>query len=139
MILTVFILTCQAQADDLPSKSYTLSGFILDASSGESLAGAVIFPEEDPSKGTTSNSYGYFSLTLPEGRYNLTARYLGYKTWTQSLNLTENRNLTIELEQGSFSLGEITVTGEKNNNNNPLTIRSAFISRPPDCFCLLDQ
>ena len=117
IIVIAFIVSNRAIADILPSKSYTLSGFILDAGSGESLAGAVIFPGEMPSQGTASNSYGYFSLTLPEGKYNMTVRYLGYKTKTIPVNLDENRKLNIELEQNPIALGEITVTGEKNNNN----------------------
>jgi len=117
ILLLVFLAGERAVAVVLPGNTFTVSGFVLDAGSGESLAGAVIFPEEIPTKGTTSNSYGYFSLTLPEGMYKMTVRYLGYKTLTVTVILTENRKLNIELEQASISLGEITVTGEKDNNN----------------------
>ncbi len=98
-------------------KQLTVSGFVVDAKNGESLTGAVIYTKELPAVGITTNSYGYFSLTLPEGKYNLIVQYLGYKTKTIPLNLTENQKINVELEEESITLGEITITGEKNNNN----------------------
>ncbi len=99
------------------SKQVTISGFVTDASNGESLAGAVIYPEEKPNAGIVTNSYGYFSLTLPEGRYTLIVRYVGYKIRYIPVNLDENRKLNIEMDEESITLNEITITGEKNNNN----------------------
>ena len=117
ILLFLFIIDQQVIKAVPGQESYTLSGFVLDAGSGESLGGAVIFPAEMPSKGTASNSYGYFSLTLPGGKYDIKIRYLGYKTVTVPVNLTGNRRLNIEMEESSFSLDEITITGEKDNDN----------------------
>ena len=99
------------------SKSATISGFIRDAKTGESLTGAVIYPKENPATGITSNSYGYFSLTLPVGKYSLIVQFLGYKTKTVPLDLKENVKLTFEMDEESIALKEITVMGEKNNIN----------------------
>src|SRR5664280_1121966 len=99
------------------SKSATISGFIRDASTGESLTGAVIYPKENPSIGISSNAYGYFSLTLPIGKYSLIIQFMGYKTKTVPLDLKENIKLTIDLEDESIALKEVTITGEKNNIN----------------------
>jgi len=57
---------------------------VRDAQNGETLTGAVIYPEESPTVGITTNSYGYFSLSLPMGKYKLIVRFMGYKTQTVS-------------------------------------------------------
>ncbi len=109
-----------------PSKSATISGFVRDAKNGETLTGAVIYPKENPAIGITSNSYGYFSLTLPTGKYSLIVQFLGYKTKIIPLELQENVKLTFDMEEESIALKEITITGEKNNNN---VVRSELISK----------
>ena len=60
-------------------KSATISGFVRDAKNGETLTGAVIYPEENPTIGIATNSYGYFSLTLPAGKYSLIVQFLDIK------------------------------------------------------------
>ena len=109
-----------------PSKSATISGFIRDASTGESLTGAVIYPKENPSIGISSNSYGYFSLTLPIGEYILIIQFMGYKTKTVPLDLKENIKLAIDMEEESIALKEVTIAGEKNNTN---VVQNELISK----------
>ena len=104
-------------SENTPPKSATISGFIRDASTGESLTGAVIYPKENPSIGISSNAYGYFSLTLPIGKYSLIIQFMGYKTKTVPLDLKENIKMTIDMEDESIALKEVTITGEKNNIN----------------------
>ncbi|TAL65163.1 MAG: hypothetical protein EPN88_09950, partial [Bacteroidetes bacterium] len=100
-----------------PSKSATISGFVRDAKNGETLTGAVIYPKENPAVGIATNSYGYFSLTLPLGSYTIIVQYLGYKTKSIPLDLQENVKFTVDMEEESIALKEITITGEKSNNN----------------------
>jgi hypothetical protein len=95
----------------------TISGFVRDAKNGETLTGAVIYPKENSDAGITTNSYGYFSLTLPIGNYTIIVQYLGYKTKIISLDLKENVKFTFDMEEESIALNEITISGEKNNNN----------------------
>jgi hypothetical protein len=104
-------------SENATTKSATISGFIRDAKTGESLTGAVIYPKENPATGITSNSYGYFSLTLPVGKYSLIVQFLGYKTQNVLLDLKENVKLTFDMDEESIALKEITVVGEKNNVN----------------------
>lgn len=98
-------------------KSATISGFVRDANSGETLSGAVIFPKEKPTVGINSNSYGYYSLTLPTGKYTLIVQYLGYKAKSISLDLVDNIKIDVELNEESFALKEVEITGERSNNN----------------------
>ena len=90
------------------------------------LTGAVIYPKENPSIGITSNSYGYFSLTLPVGKYSLIVQFLGYKTKSIPLDLNENVKLNFEMEEESIALKEITIIGEKNNIN---VVQNELISK----------
>jgi len=56
-------------------EKYTVSGYILDKETGESLIGVNVIWKEKL-QGTTSNTYGFFSLTLPEGEVNLDFSYI---------------------------------------------------------------
>jgi len=109
-----------------PPKSVTISGFIRDARTGETLTGAIVYPKELPTIGITSNSYGYFSLTLPIGNYSLIVQFLGYKTKIIPMELKENTKISVDMEEESIALKEITITGEKNNNN---VVQSELISK----------
>jgi hypothetical protein len=124
ILLTLFPTWALPKND--PLKTATVSGFVKDARNGESLTGAVIYPEENPAIGIATNSYGYFSLTLPTGKYTLVVQFLGYKTRKVPLDLKENLQVTFEMEEESIALKEITITGEKNNNN---VVQSELISK----------
>lgn len=104
----------------------SVSGFIRDSKTGESLTGAVIYPNEIPTTGITSNSYGFFSLSLPVGKYSLIVRFLGYRTKTVAIDLQKDLLLNIEMDEESITLKEVTVTGEKNNIN---VVQSELISK----------
>jgi hypothetical protein len=107
-------------------KSATISGFIRDGRTGETLTGAVIYPRENPTIGITSNSYGYFSLTLPIGKYTLIVQFLGYKAKTIPVDLKENMKMTFEMDEESIALKEVTVVGEKNDIN---VVQNELISK----------
>src|SRR5450759_4583144 len=128
LIILVFLSVTirQGLADSDSPKSATISGFVRDAKNGETLTGAVIYPKENPAIGITTNSYGYFSLTLPTGKYSLIVQFLGYKTKIIPLELKENVKLSFDMEEESIALKEITITGEKNNNN---VVQSELISK----------
>ena len=125
LVLLLVILQPGLSEND-PPKNATISGFVRDARSGETLTGAVIYPKENPSNGIATNSYGYFSLTLPVGKYSLIVQFLGYKTKTFPIDLKENVQLSFDMEEESIALKEITITGEKNNIN---VVQSELISK----------
>jgi hypothetical protein len=115
IFFTIFVLA--GNSTDEGPKLFTLSGFVRDAGSGESLTGAVIYPKEIPSSGITTNSYGYFALSLPPGKYTIIVQYLGFKRRTFPIDLKENLKLNVDLEEESIALKEVTVRGERINNN----------------------
>lgn len=90
-------------------EKFTLSGTVNDSLSGERLIGVnIIFPELKT--GTTTNEYGFYSITLPEGKYKLTISYLGFDDITQEVNLNQNLKLTFQLNETKQELQEVVLT-----------------------------
>ncbi|MBL7473704.1 TonB-dependent receptor [Robertkochia sediminum] len=88
---------------------HTISGEINELSTKESVIGASIFAV-GTRLGTATNEYGFYSLTLPEGRYELVVSALGYKTITRKIDLKENLRLDFLLEEDAQLLEEVVVT-----------------------------
>lgn len=96
--------------------SFTVSGFIEDKNTGERLIAATIYCPNNK-KGTTTNEYGFYSLTLPQGETNLVFSYIGYQSHSVFIDLKENARQNIKLQSGSL-LEEIVVTPGKNSSSN---------------------
>jgi hypothetical protein len=94
----------------------SVSGNIRDAANGEDLIGAEIILAGTRT-GTVSNAYGYYSLSLPKGRYTLVFSYVGYLKKEVSLDLTSDYKLNIDLETDTRELSEVIVSAERKNAN----------------------
>ena len=70
----------------------TLSGYVMDAASKETLIGATII-DKNSGKGCATNSYGFYTLTLDQGQVELQVSYVGYTQQSRSLDLKENLSL----------------------------------------------
>src|ERR1019366_7723639 len=90
--------------------NYTLSGYIKDSKSGEDLIGAVI-TAKGTGKGATTNTYGYFALTLPQGEYTFRIDYLGYKAFETKINLNANTRMNFKLDPDNV-MGEVEINAE---------------------------
>ena len=109
LLFTLFACTTWAQ------KKYTISGHITNAS-GEELIGATIY-EKNSKLGTATNTYGFYSLTLPEGEYEIEYSYMGMETQDQKIKLTENLKINIKLEEREKVIEEVIITAERKNEN----------------------
>ncbi len=90
-------------------ETFTLSGTIREASSNETLIGvSIVVPELNI--GTTTNEYGFYSLTLPQGNYKLLISYVGFGNLSQTLNLSSDRKLNFELFEKTEELEEVIVS-----------------------------
>jgi len=78
-------------------KKHTVSGTIKDLETGESLIGATV-SVDSLLTGTITNSYGFFSLTLPEGKYKLNISYVGYNLQSFEINLDKDMVLNRSLK-----------------------------------------
>ena len=85
----------------------TISGYISDAETGEMLIGANVY-DFKAQAGTISNTYGFYSITLPEDSVYLSISYIGYQPKTFALDLKEDVKLDIALS-GSVSLETVEV------------------------------
>lgn len=93
------------------SQTYTISGYIEDASSNEKLIGANIIDLTSGS-GTITNTFGFFSLTLPESDVDLAITYIGYQSGNIKFELKKDTILDIAL-QSSVEMEEIVITAEQ--------------------------
>ncbi|WP_339630967.1 TonB-dependent receptor, partial [Bizionia echini] len=86
----------------------TLNGVISDIESSETLIGVnILFPELKT--GATTNEYGFYSITLPEGTYKIVISYLGYSEVSETITLSENLTKNFALAESVESLNEIVI------------------------------
>jgi len=97
-------------------EKHTLSGYVKDKSNGESLIGATVVIEE-LSSGNITNVYGYYSITVPPGDYNVSFRYIGYQSETHQISLQQNVRLDVELAESEQQLEAVVVTAKPEDVN----------------------
>ena len=96
--------------------NFTLSGYVKDASSGEYLPGANVFIKEIL-KGTSTNSYGFYSITVPKGNYTLGVSFMGYSEYSSAVNLNQDQRLNITISPKAIESKEFEVTEKRIENN----------------------
>jgi outer membrane cobalamin receptor len=131
--LSLFFLTFSFSAE--AQEKYTLSGFISDASTGEQLIGVNVY-DFNNQEGISTNTYGFFSITLPKDSVQLSISYVGYKTQLLSFYLDSNIELNLELESEN-ELEEFELVGarvekiEESTQMSRISISSAQIKQIP--------
>ncbi|MBT9188503.1 TonB-dependent receptor [Zobellia russellii] len=106
VVLSVFLLCF---FNSFAQRQYTLSGTISEDSSNETLIGvAIVFPELET--GVTTNEYGFYSITLPEGTYQLLVSYLGFQDVVKTVTLDANKKMNFQLMESAEQLQEVVVT-----------------------------
>ncbi|MCA0398569.1 MAG: TonB-dependent receptor [Bacteroidetes bacterium] len=89
----IVVLTCLLAIYAVPAtaqRRYTLSGYVKDSLTGENLIGASV--SVDGKAALSTNSYGFYSLTLPEGNYEISISFTGYQLLHFSVALVSNIN-----------------------------------------------
>ncbi len=113
LILLLFICGLyNAKAQD----KFTISGYAKDAKNGESLIGVTVY-KKNSQIGTSTNEYGFYSLTLPKGLDTIVFSFVGYKTILTPINLTANQTLSFELTEEGKELAEVVVSSEREDKN----------------------
>ncbi len=114
IVNTVLILGffCSSWAQD----KVTLSGYIHDASNGETLIGATVFIDELKT-GTVSNEYGFYSVSVDPGIYHMRYSYLGYDTYELLIDLTTYKKQIVELVPEGYQLEEVVISADADNMN----------------------
>ncbi len=97
------------------SKYFTISGYVKDAYDENVLIGAIV-SVVGTGKGVATNNYGFFSLKLPEGTYQIRYSYIGFSSIFRNICLNKNINLSEKLTEKNTELNVIVVT-EKDQDN----------------------
>jgi hypothetical protein len=110
-LLAVFFLLPVA----LFGQRFTISGYIKDAASGETLPGASI---SIPSvgKNLNSNSYGFYSVTLPAGIHRLQCSFVGFMDLSKTVNLVGDTLLQLDMQRKSSMSGEVVLISRKSDD-----------------------
>ena len=98
-----------------PSKTHTISGYVTDGKSQETLLGASVY-EAATMKGAVTNNFGYYTLKLAEGQVDFRASFVGYEPHQAQLELKKDTVINIALNQ-SNELNEVTVTARAIESN----------------------
>ncbi len=114
MKIVVAILLFIPQGSLLAQK-FTLSGYMKDASSGESLIGGTIYMKE-ADQGGVSNNYGFYSVSAPPSLYTVIFSYVGYSQIIKTIDLSANVTFTAEMKR-SGQLEEVKVTSARKDEN----------------------
>ena len=89
-------------------EKHTISGTVYDKKGNETLIGATIyFP--DLSVGTTTNEYGFYSITISKGTHNISVSYLGFSDESKIIELNNKTSLDFYLSERSQALDEVVI------------------------------
>ncbi len=126
--LLFFLLLCSCYVLQAQVRKRTLSGHVKDLVSGESLPGAVIAVSESSYK-TSSNSYGFFSISVPAGKIRVAFSYVGYRTSIIDLSLSADTALEMKLEPVANIMNEVVVSGARRENvSRPISVQPLTVA-----------
>lgn len=97
-------------------QKFTVHGYITESGSGETIIGANIHDVTNKSNGVSSNNYGFWSMTLAEGEYELVFTYTGYTEEHRKIVLNKDLELNVKLKSG-LELEEVTISSEEIKKN----------------------
>ena len=114
--ISVLFLACMGllsyTANAQSKGSYTVNGFVTDSQTGEKLISAYVF-DQVSQQGTTTNAYGFFSMTLPKDSVALQVSFIGYRPYLQGsfLNRRGVTEMDVMLVPDDILLEEVEVVG----------------------------
>lgn len=111
-ILFTFLFAFGIAISVQAQEKFILSGTITDQQNNETLFGVNVIIVEQKT-GTTTNEYGFYSISLPKGTYTVQISYLGYQTITETIVLDKNIRKNFSLSEASQQLNEVILTDRK--------------------------
>lgn len=95
---------------------FTISGYVKDSLSGETLIGSTVAVLGE-SKGITSNQFGFYSITLPAGIYNFICTYVGYVPQIKTIELNANLQYNFEILPKITTEQAVIISSKKRDAN----------------------
>ena len=114
-VITCFFLLLSVSL--FGQQKYTISGTVKDSLSGESIISAMVRVKELSGIGITTNEYGFYSLTIPKGTYQIKFSFFGYKEKELQVNLDGNVTMNISLSEPVSEIEEIVVKAIREDKN----------------------
>lgn len=115
-ILSLLILFLAAVVKVYSQEKVTLSGTVSNKSNTETLIGVNIYIPEAKA-GVTTNSYGFYTTTLPKGTYTIIISHLGYDNIEEMITLTENTKRDFGMTETSKTLDEVVIKANTTKAN----------------------
>lgn len=118
-LLKLLVLLLATTATLAAQEKFTLSGYVKDAETGETLIGANVFYNSKVGvSGTVTNLYGFYSLTLPAGEYDFEYNYIGFESIKKTIVLDKDISQNVELGTSALMLDQdVVITGRKEDDN----------------------
>lgn len=123
------ILLCLAYLS-FGQEKVTLSGIVTDKHSGEKVLGANVFVLNSVF-GTITNEYGYYSLELPLGTYQIEVSYIGYENQVIEINVNDKQRVNFKLTPTSYTLEEVEIvanTGAVNVRKPQMSVNAISVN-----------
>ncbi|MDQ3109374.1 MAG: TonB-dependent receptor, partial [Bacteroidota bacterium] len=114
LFILSFVVLLVGSANAQQGKKFTISGYILEASNGEAVIGAVVTIRE-PLKGTATNNYGFYSITADSGSYDMMVSYTGLQQHTERISLTKDIKLDVKMD--IILNAEVVIEDKKGDEN----------------------
>jgi CarboxypepD_reg-like domain/TonB-dependent Receptor Plug Domain len=112
LFVSLFLLSTGIAAQS----RFTLNGYVKDSLSGETIIGATV-AVNGQSRGVTSNQYGFYSLTLDEGDYEIQVSHVSYMGRVVPVSLRNNQTLNFDLLSKSALINEVVLYSKKRDGN----------------------
>ena len=116
-LFTILLLSFNVFSQEEKPENLTLSGYLKDAKNGEVLIGANVYVQGNNALGATTNLYGFYSLSLPKGTYQIAFSYLGFNTKIETIVLDNDVRINTELSDDAKILEEVVITDERKDEN----------------------
>ena len=114
-IIAILLLLMTVIVPGFSQEKVTLSGTITAANSNETIIGANIVIKEIPAY-TSTNEYGFYSITIPKGNYKIEISSIGFQTKEITIDLNKNTKLNVSISENSEELQEVIITEKKTTN-----------------------
>jgi outer membrane cobalamin receptor len=135
----VLLLALAGLAPVSAQEGASLSGYVRDAETGETLIQASVLVK-GTSRGAATNSEGYYTIEgLPAGTHTIVFSYIGYQNRSETITLSagETRRLNVALPPEGIAGEEVVVTGEATDAERSLSmdqVETALIKELPTAF-----
>lgn len=126
LILSIVLSALFGSLSGQNLNNVTLSGYVHDEESGESVIGVNVVLADDPKIGTSTNAYGFYSLTLKPGVYVVSYSYLGYQTLNDTIELLQSLEHNVILSSG-IQMKEVVVLAKEDERDE--NVKSTSMGR----------